>query len=418
VLPFNWQKPCENRAGKGKDQLAEQQPLINLEWMDEEVRRYRTELIAAQQRLNAQDDEIRQQARQIEDLEGRLAGLQTQLNRMNVFERALEQYKEEIRMLVEQQEDTYQQDRRETSRIKLIEQDNVNRTLNELRKSLGSIPRLAEDIELRAAEERRLNEALLAVRQRAMDLEKRIDTVMRPIPYLEEQRTRDAKYIAQLQEQVASLIKSVDGMTNRLLVVEDLSNRNTQNVEDLVNIRRELQDRQRRFLEETQLSDQQRERNIEQWAAADEIREQRMAEFAEQMRIFTDQYQKVRSALTSLETLGERLQREQHEVAELQRLTEERQRRKMEEWESETEKRWQRERLLWEQQWHDHDRRDAELLERVKVIEEQSETAVEQVGQLWEVIQSNIRLENEMMQNRTIKLSEEIETRRSRKGTP
>jgi len=142
-----------------------------------------------------------------------------------------------------------------------------------------------------------------------------------------------------------------------------------------------------------------------------------MAEFAEQMRIFADQYQKVRSALTSLETLGERLQREQHEVAELQRLTEERQRRKMEEWESETEKRWQRERLLWEQQWHDHDRRDAELLERVKVIEGRSESSAEQVGHLWEVILSNIRLENEMMQNRTIKLSEEIEARRNRKGT-
>jgi len=397
--------------------MAEQQSVINLEWMDEEVRRYRSELVGAQQRINAQQDEIRDLNRHIEELESRLAGQQTQMNRITVLERALEQYKEEIRMLVEQQEETYQQDRRETSRIKLIEQDNVNRSLNEVRKSLSGIPRLEEDIELRVAEERRLNEALLAVRQRAMDLEKRIDTVVRPIPYLEEQRTRDAKYIAQLQEQVASLIKSVDGMTNRLLVVEDLSNRNTQNVEDLVNIRRELQDRQRRFLEEMQLSDQQRERNIEQWAAADEVREQRMAEFAEQMRIFADQYQKVRSALTSLETLGERLQREQHEVAELQRLTEERQRRKMEEWESETEKRWQRERLLWEQQWHDHDRRDAELLERVKVIEGRSESSAEQVGHLWEVILSNIRLENEMMQNRTIKLSEEIEARRNRKGT-
>ncbi|MFN2129340.1 MAG: hypothetical protein ACK2VD_02360 [Anaerolineae bacterium] len=397
--------------------MAEQQSVINLEWMDEEVRRYRSELVGAQQRINAQQDEIRDLNRHIEELESRLAGQQTQMNRITVLERALEQYKDEIRMLVEQQEETYQQDRREASRIKLIEQDNVNRSLNELRKSLGSIPRLEEDIELRAAEERRLNEALLAMRQRGMDLEKRIDTVVRPIPYLEEQRTRDAKYIAQLQEQVASLIKSADGMTNRLLVVEDLSNRNTQNVEDLVNIRRELQDRQRRFLEEMQLSDQQRERNIEQWAAADEVREQRMAEFAEQMRIFADQYQKVRSALTSLETLGERLQREQHEVAELQRLTEERQRRKMEEWESETEKRWQRERLLWEQQWHDHDRRDAELLERVKVIEGRSEASAEQVSHLWEVVLSNIRLENEMMQNRTIKLSEEIEARRNRKGT-
>jgi hypothetical protein len=343
--------------------MAEQQSVINLEWMDQEVRRYRSELIAAQQRINAQQDEIRDLNRHIEEVEGRLAAQQTQMNRINVLERALEQYKEEIRLLVEQQEETYQQDRRESARIKLIEQDSVNRGLNELRKGLASIPRMEEEIELRAAEERRLNETLLAVRQRTMDLEKRIDTVMRPIPYLEEQRTRDAKYIAQLQEQTASLLKSVDGMTNRLLVVEDLSHRNSQNVEDLS----------------------------------------------------AEQYQKVRSTLANLELLGERLQREQHEVAELQRLTEERQRGKMDEWESETEKRWQREKLLLEQQWHDHDRRNAEQLERIKVVEERSEATAEQAGHLWTVIVDDLRLQNEMMQNRTIKLSEEIQARRNRK---
>jgi hypothetical protein len=395
--------------------MAEQQSVINLEWMDQEVRRYRSELVAALQRINTQQDEIRDLNRRIEELEGRLAAQQTQMNRINVLERALEQYKEEIRLLVEQHEESYQQDRRESARIKLIEQDNVNRGLNELRKSVAGMARLGEEIELRAAEERRLNEVLLAVRQRTMDLEKRIDTAVRPIPYLEEQRTRDAKHIAQLQEQAASLMKSVDGMTNRLLVVGELSHRNSQNVEDLVNIRRELQERQRRFLEEMQLSDQERERKVEQWTAADEAREQRMREFAEQMRIAAEQYQKMRSTLANLESVGERLQREQHEVAELQRLGEERQRSKMDEWESETEKRWQRERLLWEQQWHDHDRRNAEQMERIKVVDERSELSAEQVGQLWEVIVADLRLRNEMMQSRTIKLSEEIEARRNRK---
>ena len=107
--------------------MAEQQPIINLEWMDEEVRRYRAELIAAQQRINSQDEEMRELTRHIEDLEGRLASQQTQLNRINVLERALEQYKEEIRLLVEQQEEAYQQDRREGARIKLIEQATVTR---------------------------------------------------------------------------------------------------------------------------------------------------------------------------------------------------------------------------------------------------------------------------------------------------
>lgn len=394
-----------------------EQPMINLDWMDEEVRRYRNELITAQQRINAQEEELRQQARHIEDLEARLANTQTQLNRINVLERALDQYKEEIRLLIEQQEESYQQDRREAGRIKLIEQDNLNRSIAETRKGLAPIGRLQEELELRLAEERRLNEAQLIMRQRVMDLEKRIDTSIRPIPYLQEQRGRDAKYIAQLQEQVASMTKGVDGLTNRFLVVEEIAHRNRQSVEELVTIRSELQQRQRRFVEERQMEDQQRDRLLREWEEVEQAREQRMHEFSEQMRLFSDQYQLSRNSLTTLESLGERLQREQHEVSELQRLAEERQKSKMEEWEAQSEKRWQREKLLWEQQWHDHDRRNGVQLERIKVTEERSELNEEQVGRLWELMLEEIRLHTAAAQNREIKLSEQIETYRKRRGT-
>jgi hypothetical protein len=140
-----------------------------------------------------------------------------------------------------------------------------------------------------------------------------------------------------------------------------------------------------------------------------------MREFAEQMRIFVEQYQKVRSALANLETLGERLQREQHEVTELQRLAEERQRAKMDEWETQAEKRWQREKLLWEQQWHDHDRRNAEQIERLKDTEERSMHNEVQIGHLWEIATDNTRLQLEAVQNHVIKISEQIEARRSKR---
>lgn len=395
--------------------MTEQQPIINLEWMDEEVRRYRAELITAQQQVNSQQEEIRELGRHIEDLEGRLANQQTQLNRINVLERALEQYKEEIRLLVEQQEEAYQQDRREAARIRLIEQDNLNRSLNDMRKGLAAVQRLEEELELRAAEDRRLNDTQLALRQRAMDLEKRIDVGLRSVPYLEEQRARDARHTAQLQEQAASLTKTCDSHTNRLMVVEEMSHRNRQNVEDLVTIRTELQQQQRRFLEEMQTVDQQRQRQHDEWVEEEEARQQRMREFAEQLRTFGEQYERIKATLATLESLGERLQREQHETAELQRLSEERQRTKLEEWEAQAEKRWQREKLLWDQQWHDHDRRNAEQLERVADVEERSQDNERQVGQLWDVLSDDLRLQSDTLQNRMIRMSEVIEARRGRK---
>lgn len=393
----------------------QQQSVINLDWIDEEVRQYRNELTTAQQRINTQDEEIRELSRHLEDLEARLASQQTQLNRIAVLERALEQYKEEIRLLVEKQEEADQQDRREAARIRLIEQDNMNRSLNEMRRTMAGIPRLEEELEVRTAEDRRLNEAQQSLRQRTMELEKRIDVAVRPVPFLQEQHSRDAKYIAQLQEQVSALLKNVDGLTNRFLVVEELSHRNRQNVEDLINIRSEIQQSQRRFLEEMQVIDQERQRRVNDWTAAEDVREQRMREFAEQMRLFGEQYQKVKSALANLESLAERLQREQHEAAELQRLSEERQRTHIEEWESQAEKRWQREKLLWEQQWHDHDRRSNEHVERLQVVEGRSKANEEQVGHLWETVLDDLRLRTEAAQNSIIRLSEEIETRRGRK---
>jgi len=396
--------------------MAEQQPIINLEWMDEEVRSYRTELMAAQQRIDNQDEELRQQARHIEDLEGRLASVLTQLNRLNVLERALDQYKEEIRLLVGQQEETYQEDRREDARIKLIEQDGVSRALSELRKGQAAIPRLEEELELRAAEERRLNEIVLALRQRVLDQEKRIDVGLRPVSFLQEQRTRDSKNIAQVQEQAASLLKSMDNLTNRFLVVEEISHRNRQNVEDLINIRTELQQQQRRFLEEMQMAEQQRQRLAKEWDELEEAREERMKEFGEEMRLYSVEYTKIKGAMANLESLGERLQREQHEVAELQRLAEERLRTKVDEWDAQAEKRWQREKLLWEQQWRDHDRRNAEELERVSLVDERSEANEEQIIHLWDVIADDMRLQMQAVQNRMIRTSEHIDTHRGRKS--
>ena len=130
----------------------------------------------------------------------------------------------------------------------MIEQDNVNRSLGEIRKGLAALARLEEDLGLREAEDRRLNEVVLALRTRVMDQDKRLDVGLRPVSFLQEQRTRDSKNLAQVQEQAASLLKSMDNLANRFLVVEEVSLRNRQNVEDLINIRTELQQQQRRLL--------------------------------------------------------------------------------------------------------------------------------------------------------------------------
>ena len=59
--------------------IAQLAQMVN--WLDEEHRRDRAEIARVQQRIEAQSADIIEQARRIQELEGRLAGTQSQLTK-------------------------------------------------------------------------------------------------------------------------------------------------------------------------------------------------------------------------------------------------------------------------------------------------------------------------------------------------
>ena len=64
-------------------------------WLDEEHRRDKAELIRLQQKVETQEAELQDQSRIIQDLEGRIAGVQAQLLRFSQLEASIQQLKEE-----------------------------------------------------------------------------------------------------------------------------------------------------------------------------------------------------------------------------------------------------------------------------------------------------------------------------------
>ncbi len=125
-------------------------------WLDEERRRDKDEIARLQSLLDAQAEEMRDQARHIQELEGRHASVQAQLTALPVLERALQQFKDEIVLLVERQEEQRREEARDAARVRLIEQDKKAKQFSEIRKELQHLPRLAEELDLRRAEDQRL----------------------------------------------------------------------------------------------------------------------------------------------------------------------------------------------------------------------------------------------------------------------
>lgn len=360
-------------------------------WLDKERRRDKDDISRLQSLLDTQAEEMDDQARHIQELEGRLASVQAQLTSLHVLDRALQQFKDEVVLLVERQEEQRREKDREANRVRLIEQDKQAKQFGEIDKELQRLRRLEEELDFRRAEDQRLGSEVIDLRHKFEEMDQMLETRLRNLTYLEEQRIRDAKRMAHLQEETTNLLKRLEAQGSRAQILEEVVRRSEHRLDEMDASETERGWQRREFIESLQRAENAREHQMFEWREMMEAFQQRMDKAAEQMRRHQDQYMESKRMLENMQKLEERLNRGYAEMAELQRLAEARQRAKLEESQAEGEKRWKKQILIWEQQWRDHDRRNDEQLSRISVLEEQGQLHSMDLATLWEIEETHAR---------------------------
>ena len=383
------------------NQLAKQ-----VNWLDEERRRDKDEIARLQSLLDAQSEEMRDQARHIQELEGRQASVQAQLTGLPVLERALEHFKEEIVLMMEKQEEQRHEENRDAARARLIEQDKQAKQFGEIHKTLQRLNPLEEKLNISQAEEQRLGGKMIDLQHKFEEMDRTVETRLRNLTYLEEQRTRDAKRVSQLQEEATGLLKRLEVQGSRLQILEEIARRNEHHLKESKDSEAERAQQRREFIESIQRAEQARERQMFEWRELMENLQQRMNEAAEQMRRFHDHYMESKRMMEDMQKLEERLNRGYTEVSELQRLAETRQKTKMEEWQAQDEKRWKKQLLVWEQQWRDHNRRNDEQLGRIAKLEKETRLHGMDLDTLWELEEALAHLWSSQTQEWAIHLGD------------
>jgi hypothetical protein len=317
-------------------------------WLDEEHRRDREELAKLDQRLQSMAIEKQEQARRIQDLEGRLASTHAQLARFTQIEQALQQLKNEVVVLLDKQTEARLHAERESERARLSDREALGRSVAEIRKELARLARVEEDLVTRQAEDQRLGEMVLALRQSVNAVSKDLDERTRSLPYMVEQRAQDNKRIAQLQAENVELLKRTDATANRVPLLDERMQRLEKELQRIQPIPEQVRQDQQVFLEAQKLTDVERTRQMGQWAQdfvaqRDLIEKQNL-----RMREFDARYEAAGRAIKALEEFQAQIVHGQKQVSELQRLAEERQRKELGEWQGENEQRWKKETLRWD----------------------------------------------------------------------
>jgi len=386
------------------DQLTQQ-----FTWLDEERRRDKTDLGKLQQRVESQSAEIAEQARRIQEQEGTLARTRAQLTKFAQLETALSQLREELVLLIERHDEQRRKAEEDAARVRQVERDSQARVLGEMRKELQKLPRHDEELQLRRAEDQRLGEGLLGLQQQVADFGRDLENRTRNLPYLEERPRQNAKRIAELQQETPELFKRTEAQSTKLQLLEELVRRSEHRMGELDLQGTELRQEQKEFFESIRLSEQQRVRQMKEWAEQMEENRQKMDEHAAQIQRSKEQYERNKQALATMEKLDERLQRRQVEVAELQRLAEKRQKNQLDEWQAEDEKRWKKNLLVWEQHWRTQDRWNEERATQLVPLKESTEVNRAQITALWQTWQEYARRQIGEMQERIVHAGEKFE---------
>ena len=359
-------------------------------WLDEEHRRDKAELLRLQQKVELQEAELQDQSRIIKDLESRAASTQNQLLRFAQLENALQQLKNEVVQMFNQADERRQQEARELERVRAIERDNVSKALNEIRRDLQRLPRLDEEIALRKAEQRRVSDSLLVMQQELNALTQEVESKLRSIPFLEDGRQQDAKRIARLQQESLEAMKRLEQQESRLQMIEDVTRRQERDTGELKEIVSQLRTDQRDFVEKQLLEIEHLKRQMAEWVETLGTYTKQMDRFAAQMQEFNEAFRQDRQVVESVERFQEMIRREQTQVAELQRLAEDRQKRQLEQWSEENEKRWRKELLRWEHQWGEQAKRNSQVSEHFSQVEERLAFHRAEIDAAWKFLESQI----------------------------
>ncbi len=358
-------------------------------WLDEEHRRDREEIARLDQRLQSMAVERQEQARRIQDLESRLASTVAQLTRFTQIEQALQQLKNEVVVLLDKQSEARMHAEREAERARLSDREAVNRTLAEIRKELARLSRLEEELVARQAEDQRLGEVVLALRQAINNLSKDLDERTRSLPYMVEQRAQDNKRLAQLQGENMELLKRTDALASRLPALEEQLQRLDKELTRIKPVSEQLRQDQQAFIEAQKLAEVERQRQMSLWE--EEIAQYRatVEKQAVRLREFEARYEAAGRALKALEEFQAQIVQGQKQTAELQRLAEERQRKELAEWQADNEQRWKKETLRWDYALGEQHKINQKVTERFVPIEKQVSLLQREVEALWR-LQENL----------------------------
>ncbi len=357
-----------------------------IRWLDEERKRDKAQISALQERLEQQSQTLQSQSKEIEGLRQELVTLRTDIRRTDDYPGMIETTQRDLNSSIEALKTQVRRERLEADQNRRAEIEMLNDMIADLEKKIRPVLRYEEQLEARAAGEQRLQGQVQNVSNALSDLSKRTEDRLQSIVYLEEQRRADTRRIAELEGELPPLRKRGDELSARMVRLEDGIRKLPARVDEAIEIAKSYEPK----IEELRVADFQREQRVKKYLEQAEQVEGEVQRLVEQTQKYALLYNQNKQALDSLGAFEDRLEKRQNEIAEMQRLTEERLLRQWEEWQASFARDWQKRAVAEEDRWRRQDLANQKSAEKLAEMDEQMILHYEEIVALWEELLANV----------------------------
>jgi len=281
---------------------------------------------------------------------------------------------------------------REAERRAGLERDNLTRPVQELTEKITRLERATTEMPALNVEKDRLSTTIATMQQRLDDISKRLEEPDRRLAFLEEQRRQDVRRISEIETDMPEIQKQIDNIRPKMSLIEDLSLRNERRVQEVQNGDRERREQIQEFIDQQTLLVQERDRRIDdilnKFGEQDSLMQQNIERFA----TWEEAYRQMRNIIEDFQRISDRLERRINEVAEMQRLSEERFRQEWNDWRNDDQKRWKQLTLSNDEVWRLHDKDFDRYVEKLEGLTSQIMPLKDSIDRLWKLERERARL--------------------------
>jgi chromosome segregation ATPase len=363
-----------------------------IEWLDEERRRDKALIATLEQRLQQQQELIDTMSRRMNSVESDQTVMRTQMLPSGRDSEMMDQLRKEMQQVIETIEAKRLTAEREAERRAELNRESLMRTIREVTDKTTRLERTTTEIPAINVERDRLQNVVASLQQRVDDLYKRLEEPDRRIAHIEEQRRIDGRRLGDLESELPEVRKALDSVRPKITLLEELAMRTERKVTEVQNAERDRRDQIQQFIDQQTLLIQQRDQQVEKLTQRFSEQETEMQRYIERFETWAEAYRAMKKIIEDFERIGDRLERRINEVAEIQRLSEERFRQEWNDWRSEDQKRWKQFTLSNDEVWRQHDKEFDRFVNRIAEMQEFFPPLQDAVNRLWKLERERAQL--------------------------